>query len=226
MIVSDRASRLLATVPLFTGLEPDALDILAGGAQDRVYEAEEIVFFEGEASEGLYVVASGWLKGSKVSAAGREQVLRYFGAGEAINEVGLFVETTNPATLSALERSTVWLIPRRAILTLVAERPGLLWPLTQNLARRLLEVVRLIEDLSLLPLEARLAKYLLDHAVGDVFERRRWATQAELAARLGTVPDVLNRILRGFTEEGLVTVDRQRIVIVDRAGLEARTHPS
>jgi CRP-like cAMP-binding protein len=224
--VSDSALRLLARVPLFTGLEPAALEILAGGAQGRAFEADEVVFFEGEVSEGLYVVASGWLKGSKVSAAGREQVLRYFGAGEAINEVGLFVETTNPATLIALEPSRVWLIPRRAILTLVAQQPGLLWPLTQNLARRLLEVVRLVEDLSLLPLEARLAKYLLEHAAGDVFERRRWATQAELAARLGTVPDVLNRILRGFADEGLVAVERQRIVILDRAGLEARTHPS
>lgn len=151
-------------------------------------------------------------------------MLRYFGAGEAVNEVGLFVEASNPATLIALEPSVVWLIPRRAILELVDEHPNLLWPLTQNLARRLLYVVSLVEDLSLLPLEARVAKLLLEHSEENVFERRRWATQAELAARLGTVPDVLHRVLRSFTEAGLIAVKRQQIIILDSVGLERKTH--
>lgn len=218
-------TRLLADVPYFAGLGAPALESLARAVVKRSYAAEEVVFLEGEASEGLYLVAYGWLKGSKIAASGREQVLRYFGEGEAVNEVGLFLETTNPATLIALEDSAIWLVPRRAILALANEDPKLLWVLTQNLAKRLLYVVGLVEELSLLPLEARVAKYLLDNADGDSFERRSWATQAELAGRLGTVPDVLHRLLRGLSEAGLIAVERQRIVILDRAGLTARSQP-
>ncbi len=213
----------LAQVALFRDLEPSALEALAKGASRHAYGADEVVFSEGEVSQGLYIVETGWLKGSKLAGSGREQVLRYFGAGEAVNEVSLFVEITNPATLAALEPSHVWLVPRRAVLEIVDVQPKLLWPLTQALAKRLHYVVGLVEDLSLLPLDARVAKFVLEHAEEGVLERKRWATQAELAARLGTVPDVLHRVLRSLSEAGLIEVARQHILILDPAGLEERT---
>ncbi len=214
---------ILEHVALFDDVAPAAFEGLAKSASARSYGADEVIFLEGEPSEGLVLVESGWLKGSKTSASGREQVLRYFGAGEVVNEVGLFVAIANPATLTALEASRVWLIPRGAILEQAAEQPQLLWSLTQNLAKRLHYMVSLVEDLTLLPLEARVAKFLLENSEDDVFERKRWATQAELAARLGTVPDVLHRVLRGLREAGLIEVARQHILILDSEGLELRS---
>lgn len=212
----------LAQSPFFSAVDPVALKALGQGASVQEYDAGHVLFLEGEESLGLYFVESGWLKGSKLAASGREQVLRYFGAGETVNEVNLFLEVANPATLTALEPSRAWLIPRRAILQLVAEQPQLLWPMTQYLARRLLHVVNLVEDLSLLPLEARIARFVLAHAEGGVLQRKDWETQAELAARLGAVPDVLHRVLRGLSSEGLVEVTRQHILILDSKGLEER----
>lgn len=213
----------LAQAAIFGDLEPQAFEILTRGAARRTYGPDEVVFSEGEVSDGLYLIEAGWLKGSKFAESGREQVLRYIGAGEVVNEVSLFVETTNPATLTALEPSHVWLVPRAAVLNMVEEQPRFLLPLTRNLARRLHYVVGLVEDLSLLRLEARVAKFLIERAEEAVLERRSWATQAELAARLGTVPDVLHRVLRNLSEAGLIEVARQHIRIVDAAGLEART---
>jgi CRP/FNR family transcriptional regulator len=63
---------------------------------------------------------------------------------------------------------------------------------------------------------------LLDFAKGDAIERRRWTNQTELAARLGTVPDVLSRVIRELTKAGLIEMDRQSIRILDRAALSAR----
>ena len=71
-------------------------------------------------------------------------------------------------------------------------------------------------------MEARFAKLLLEQAEGDVIERRRWTTQTELAAHLGTVPDVLSRVTRELTKAGLITMDKQHIRILDRAGLAER----
>jgi len=66
----------------------------------------------------------------------------------------------------------------------------------------------------------------LEQAEGDVLHRRSWATQAEMAARLGTVPDVLSRALRGLVEEELIELARQQIRILDRPGLTAKTTPT
>ncbi|HUW14316.1 MAG TPA: helix-turn-helix domain-containing protein, partial [Anaerolineae bacterium] len=94
--------------------------------------------------------------------------------------------------------------------------------ITRNLAQRVLHLMGLVEDLSLRPVAARLARVLLDHSTGEVMDRRRWSTQAEMAARLGTVPEVLNRALSGLAAEALIGIERHRIRILDREGLEAK----
>ena len=76
-------------------------------------------------------------------------------------------------------------------------------------------LVRMVEDLSLRSVEARLARLLLEQAQGTIIHRQSWATQAEIASRLGTVPDVINRTLRKMSEDGIITVARQQIQILD-----------
>ncbi len=90
------------------------------------------------------------------------------------------------------------------------------------MADKVIKLAALASDLSLKTVEARFAQLLLEQAEGDLIERRRWTTQSELAARLGTVPDVLRRIIRRLTKAGLVQVDRQQIRILDRKGLAER----
>jgi len=89
----------------------------------------------------------------------------------------------------------------------------------KDFAGRVMHLLRMVEDLSLRSVEARLARLLLELAEGEVVQRRRWATQADLAARLGTVPDVVNRALRKLAAAGLIHVERQQIQILDGAGL-------
>jgi CRP/FNR family cyclic AMP-dependent transcriptional regulator len=105
---------------------------------------------------------------------------------------------------------------------LIDEYPALCRVVIQNLAQRVLHLMGLVEDLSLRSVEARLSRLLLEQATGDVMNRQRWSTQAEMAARLGTVPDVLNRALRGLVEEDLIRLERHQIQILDRQGLEAK----
>ena len=73
----------------------------------------------------------------------------------------------------------------------------------ETMADRFIGLVALTSDLSLHTVEARLAKLLLDQT-GDanVIPRRRWTTQTEMAAHLGTVPDVLGRAVRELTKAG------------------------
>ena len=82
-----------------------------------------------------------------------------------------------------------------------------------------MHLVRLVEDLSLCSVEARLARLILQKAQGDALRRQPWATQAEMAARLGTVPDMVNRSLRKLAEAGVIRVERHQIQILDKEGL-------
>ena len=96
----------------------------------------------------------------------------------------------------------------------------------RNLANRVVHLMKLVEDLSLRSVAARLARLLLEHSAGSDGIRHSWSTQSEMAARLGTVPDVLGRALRCLADEDLIQLDRRHLKILDRDGLQARAEYS
>ncbi len=212
----------LRQVPYFAELDEETLEDVARAAVRREYDAGEIVFCEGESCVGLHFVEKGWLKIVRLSPDGREQSLRIVGAGELFGEMGVFSCGRNPATVIALEKTVLWVIRQDAMYRLLEQRPQMAWSILQSVAKRVTELINLIEDLSLRTVEARLARYILYYAEGGRLRRQRWATQAEMAARLGTVLHVLNRALHTLEAEGLIAVDRQEIRILDMEGLRAK----
>jgi CRP/FNR family transcriptional regulator len=219
---SSKTSEVLSSIPYFAQLDVHTLESISQAALRRTFDAGQVVFLEGEPNSGLYAVQEGWLRSVKISTAGREQVIRFVGPGEMFNEIGVFAGGLNQVTVEALEPSVVWIIPRETLLSLMDKHPSLCRLITQNLAERVLHLISLVEDLSLRTVEERLARLLLEQSRGDLVSRRRWSTQAELAARLGTVPDVMNRALRSLSEEGLIHIERRQIHILNRQGLQAK----
>ena len=212
----------LQTFEFLHGLDEATLLRLAQSAVWKVFAPNAVVFWEGDTESNLYYLQYGSLKVLKSAVDGREQVLRFVSAGDIFNEVGVLAKRPNPATAIALEESGIWLLPRHALEEIVLAHPQTALQIIENMADKIIELVTLAADLSLKTVEARFAKLLLDHAEGDVIERRRWTNQIELAAHLGTVPDVLSRIIRELTKAGLIEMDKQHIRILDRAGLMAR----
>lgn len=212
-------SRLLKSVSYFAALDASSLQLVARSATRRVFDAGQVIFLEGEPCAGLYVVERGWLKVIKIGMDGREQVLQMLGPGDACNAISVFTTAPNQAAVIALEASQVWLVRREPLLHMLDEHPALARQVVKDLAGRVMHLVQMVEDLSLRSVEARLARLLLELAEDETIQRRRWATQAEMAARLGTVPDVVNRALRKLAAAGLIFVERQQIQILDRTRL-------
>jgi CRP/FNR family transcriptional regulator len=219
---TDILLKRLQTFEFLRGLDIGSLERLAESSSWKIYPPNAVVFWEGDIESNLYYLQYGSLKVLKASPDGREQVLRFLDAGEIFNEIGVLAKRANPATAIALEESGVWLIPRRGLEEIILAHPHTAYQIIENMADKIIELVSLAADLSLKTVEARFAKLLLEQAEGDVIERRRWNNQTELAARLGTVPDVLSRVIRELTKAGMIEVDKQRIRILDRAKLEER----
>lgn len=213
---------LFLKISYFQKLDPATLDEIRRAATKHSFSAGEIIFQESYQRSGLWIIEQGWLKVVKYSLSGREQVLHYLGPGEAINLIGVFTERPNPASAITLEPALLYHIPQQVMLDLIDKHSNLARLVIEDLAGRVTHLVSMVEDLSLRTVEARLARYLLTENETDSFSRQRWATQSEMAARVGTVPDVLNRALRKFSEEGILEISRHRIRIIDRARLEEK----
>ena len=215
-----QAHDILKKVAYFSDLDLAALTYMEQATFRRVYNAGQVVLLEGEACQGMYILEEGWLKASKIGLDGREQTLQMLGPWDVFNSISVFTSAPNQATVTALETSTVWLIQRDVLLELLDNYPVLARQIINELAGKVQYLIRMIEDISLHSVESRLARILLEQAEAKAVQRHRWATQAEISSRLGTVPDVLNRALRTLVEKEIILVERHRIQILDQEGLE------
>lgn len=212
---------LLRSVPYFQRLDETALTAVARSAIRRDYGKGEVIFLEGDPCAGLCLVQEGRVKIFRVSPEGREQVVKFLGRGQFFNEVAVLDAGPNPVSAMAAVPSRLWIVDRSTMLQLLDRYPDLATAVIENMAARTRHLLSLVEDLSLRTVSSRLAKLLLDQAAGSDAAPRR-LTQQQMAARLGTVREMVGRVLRSFEEEGLIRFDRHRIVILDREELQDR----
>lgn len=223
---SQNAIKSISAIPFLKGLDANIVDAIINVTTLHQFDDGQFVFIEEDPCVGFYIVKEGWLKSIKFSEAGREQVIHFVGPGDEFDGIGVFAGVPNLATVEALEPSKVWIIQRDALLELMDIYPPLAHVIIQNLANRIIDLMRLVEDLSLRSVVDRLARLFLDHSSGDELNRQPWATQTEMAARLGTVPDVLSRALQSLAEEGLIQIGRRQIIILDREALKRKAGTS
>jgi CRP-like cAMP-binding protein len=210
-------------VPYFKALDDDILKSVAQEVMVRRYTTDELIFLEGDPPAGLHLVARGLCKVYRLSEGGREHILATLGAGDSCNEVPAVDGGPNPANLAAIEDSTVWVLPPEALTRLRQQHPVLNDIIIKSLAMRCRQLVQRVYNLSFLSVTGRLAAFLLQQSdQRSQLSRRRW-TQDEMAAHLDTVREMVGRALRELQEAELIAIDRHRIEILDREGLQELT---
>ena len=214
-----RLKTLLARIRHFDGLPLEIQERFAAVAILRHFEADQVIYVEGEPAEFIFLIENGWVKATRMSRDGREQALLFLHSGEIFGDIAVFTGTPYPGTVTALEAVDLWAIPADDILKLTRQHPDLAMAVIRRLGERVLYHIELIEDLSLRSVEARVARTLLRNAQmidGKLSVlRKSWTTFDEMAVRLGTVRDVLGRALRTLETEGLLKVERHEIILID-----------
>ena len=217
MIEAPTSQAVLRQVPYFADLDEAGLARIEERLLERRYQRGGVVFMEGAPCQGLYVVRSGRLRIFKVSAEGREQVLMVAGPGETFNEVPNFDGGANPATAEALEPSILYLLPKRDLLSIVETEPGVARAILRVFASHLRHLTALVEDLSFRNVTSRVAKILLgqvQRAGADADARPPRLTQQQMAAMAGTAREVVGRALKALEQQGVIRVERGRVVVV------------
>lgn len=226
---NDKYTRLkdtLSQLPLFVGLSAETQTAILANATLQHFEAEQVIFVEGEPADYVYILEHGWVKSTRMTQAGREQGLLFLRPVEIFGDIAVFTEKPYPGTVTALEKVDAWVVPASQMLALVKEHPDLALAVIRQLSARVLHYIDLVEDLSLRSVESRLAHSLLRYAElkdGQLLvPRRGWTTFDEMAVRLGTVRDVLSRAIKILETENLIIVNKQSIQIIDPQGLAER----
>ena len=215
-LLTETAAELIDNVPYFSSQAPQVISALAGAASGSHYPAGSIIFIEGNPVAGLFIIEQGTVKISRMSKDGREHILHMVHSGDTFNDVAVLDGGENPATATAFTDASIWRITRLDLRRVAEIYPSVAWSLAESIARRARFLVGVIEDLAMRNVRGRLAHLLLDEA--EMLQDRevpRLMTHEEMASRLGTVREVVGRTLRSMAAEGLIEIDRHRIVLLD-----------
>ncbi len=211
----------LAEIALFASLSESELQAIAQRAVERRFGSGEMLFWEGEACAGIFLIVQGSVKIFKTSAGGREMMLALESAPTTVAELPLFDGGPYPASVRAVEPVVSLFLNKSDFQQVCRQYPDVALKVLAVVGHRLRHLVGVVESMTFGSVTERLARLLLDAAgVAGADEFDMPLTHQELASRLGTVREVVSRNLARFRAEGLIRVQGHQLRILDRAGLE------
>lgn len=178
-----------------------------------------VLFRPGDHAQGFVVVLSGRIEVHLTGPSGREILLYAVEPGQSCVQttLGLMADEEYSGEAVVGAQAQVVLIPRGLFQRLMNQEPAFRAFVMQAFGRRMQDVTRLLERVAFASIESRLAAALLELAAGDEVH----ATQAELAARIGSAREVVTRRLDAFHRAGWVENTRGTVKLLDVAALRS-----
>lgn len=221
---SSRFSTLQKTT-IFAELAEDELAYIADRTITRHFGSGQLVFSEGDACPGLWVIESGKVRIFKSSASGREQVLAIEGPGSSVAELPVFDGGKYPASAAALNDALLLFISKDDFQSLCVKHPQVALKVLRVVGRRLRGLVGIIEELSFGTVRHRLVALLVRMArqgqrTSEGIEVVLSVSNQELAARIGTVRELVSRNLSRLQTENLIRAEGRKLIIPDLKALQ------
>jgi CRP-like cAMP-binding protein len=222
MLVGRPILESLRSIPFFGGLDPAALERLAAGMRARRFRRGEVIFHLGDPGDALFVIVSGEVKISLPSETGDEAILATLRPGDVFGELALLDGAPRSASATALGPTETVVLPRDRFRELIATEAGVRDALLASIAGELRRLTTHVEELHFLDITGRLAARLvrLAHEGGTAVDGggirlQTNLTQADLAAMVGCTRQSVNKLLGQFTDDGMLRLDREGIVVID-----------
>lgn len=212
------AADLLALYPALTGLSDRLLAEVDAPGRRITLPAGTTVFAELQPCQGFPLLLAGSIKVVKSAASGREMLLYRVEPGGSciITSSCLLGHSDYNARGIAESDLALLLVPTALFARLLAEHTPFRDFVFHLFADRIAELMQLVEEVAFARLDQRLAKLLVARPE-DVVS----TTHQQLAEELGSVREIVSRLLKGFAAQGLVALGREQITLLDRPGLRA-----
>jgi CRP/FNR family transcriptional regulator len=205
-------------------LPPDVVATLRSDGERADYPAGTKIYRAGSAPRAMLVVR-GLIRVYMTSPEGRQVTVRYARAGDVL---GIAVLVGGPANVDvqALEASSLFRVSSRPLTGAARRDARVAWALAEELNRRLYETLQQAAVNSFGSVRQRVAAHLLDIASAQQHPRGRLVarvSQQELADAVGSVREVVARVLRELRVAGIVATSSDSVLILDAPRLHSET---
>jgi CRP-like cAMP-binding protein len=212
--------KFLESTSLFSELSKPAAGILAQACRFQSIKKGEILFFQSDASELVYVVRAGVFSIVLNSPDGRDMVINEMHVGDIFGELGILTNQPRSTTVIARTESELLVIPRQVFLRAIDDDPRLARRILLITAGRLQRSCEREGALAFMDAQARLARLLLEldeqeHELGFIT-----ISQEELAHHTGLIRQTVAKALGKWRRDGWLLTGRGRIMLLNRKALK------
>ena len=207
-------AQLAGLYPVLDALPAPLRARLESESQSMTVPAGAVLFDDRQPCQGFPFVLSGGIRVLKLAANGRELPLYRVLPGEScIITSSCLLGRSDYNARGVAETETALVFMPRALFDDLIEQPAFRDFVFHLFTERLADLMQLVEAVAFRKLDQRLAHLLLGKG------RQLHTTHQQLADELGSVREMVSRLLKGFAEQGLVRLGREQIEILDPAGL-------
>ena len=204
-------------------LSKDELVRISACKTSKIIRKGEVIFEEGETLNGVYCVRDGICKLTKLSANGKDQIIKLVVKGELLGQRSIVSEESANLKATALNDMEVCFIPKAEILSDLKKNPDFTLDVLQHMAHDLKEADDIIVNMAQKSVRQRLAEALIH--IHDSFGTNPDGTLSVILSRedfasiVGTATESAIRVLSQFKKEGFISTIGKQIKIEDLNGL-------
>jgi CRP/FNR family transcriptional regulator, cyclic AMP receptor protein len=202
---------ILKMNPMFADLGADELQRLASLCHTQQLAVGEVLFQKGDAGDGLFGVRRGQIRIETGASDGSRLTLNFMGPGELFGEVAVLDGQSRTADAMAGEPSELFVLRRADFLAFLEREPRVAIKIIQLLCQRIRWQSERMEESVLQPLPIRLARRLC--ALADDFGSEVHISQEQLGIFVGAARESVNRQLQLWRKDGILDLQRGRILL-------------
>lgn len=217
---------LLKQIPLFADLPPEHLTPLAAALERQSYRKGQVILRQGEPGDSLYVILSGQVRIYTLSPDGYEVSVWICSKGDFFGEMALLTNQPRSANVEAMRRTEALRLHRHAFRSHLLSNPQAAIRIIETLSERLRRTTESVEGLVALNVNQRIARKLLELAAHHGIRQADGIlidldlSQEAMASLVGTTRESANRALSALREQGIVQIERVRILVTQPEALE------
>jgi len=214
---------ILINCPIFSGLSEGELNVIFSKSHHftKTFEVGEIAAFSGETVNFLMVVLEGSVKGEMVDFSGKTIKIDDIRAPRALASAFIFGKQNKfPVNVMANEKTKLLYIPKYDFMKMLQADIRILQNFLNVVSSQTQMLASKLKFLSFKTIKGKIAQYLLGLAGPDKDMIELPLTQHDLAEQFGVARPSLARALGEMAEEGIISVDRKVVRILDRKRLQ------
>ncbi len=210
---------ILKMNPLFADLGTEALQRIAALCHTQQLGADEVLFQKGDRGDAVYGIRRGQIRIETGAADGARLTLNFQGAGDLFGEIAVLDGQSRTADAIAAEPTELFVLRRSDLMTFLEREPKIAIRLIELLCQRIRWVSERMEESVLQTLPVRLARRLC--ALADDFGSEVHISQEQLGIYVGAARESVNRQLQQWRKDGILELQRGRILLKDQDRLAA-----